>query len=119
MRPRPATFPTRNVGAPGSGALNDALIRMRLSLTWGSRWRTLPASQFADGAAAARPDSAMMSAGTPAASAADEVARRKSRRLKCMLAPGLRYGCDAMAIRPEFTGSERPIQDGAACRAPP
>ena len=49
MRPRKVDPPIRSTGVPVNGFANDALIRIRESLTVGKRCRTCPASQFCAG----------------------------------------------------------------------
>src|SRR5439155_1023546 len=87
MLPRTVRSPTRRRGSPSTGAVNDTLISIRLSLTVGSRCRTEPESQFAPGEDWAVCDCAKRSAGTAAESAAAVEARRKSRRLVELIFP--------------------------------
>src|SRR5436309_661817 len=106
MRPRTATLPTRKVGAPVSGALKEALISIRLSLTVGSRWRTLPASHRAPGATAV---CATLSAETPMPNAAAEEVRRKSRRLMLMGPPDMNRAARSPAQRTHYTRDTRAL----------
>jgi hypothetical protein len=86
IRPETEVSSMRSIGAFGSGALNDALIRMRLSLTVGSRWRTEPGSQAVLDGSGVVTDCAKRSAGTAAERAIAPEARKNSRRFAKLMA---------------------------------
>ena len=69
------------------GALNETLISIRLSLTVGSRCRTIPVSQAPSDGAAAWAALAIRSAGALASSVAAVEALRKSRRSNRIATP--------------------------------
>src|SRR5215831_19345736 len=87
MRPRTERSPTRRLGSPCSGASNDALTSIRLSLTVGRRSRTEPRSQDASGGGSAVVACANKSADTALARVIAVDARRKSRRLVELMLP--------------------------------
>src|SRR5262245_41119950 len=117
MRPRTAASPTRNVGASANGALKDALMRMRLSLTVGSRCRTAPASQAAADGTGATADWAKSSGDTAADTASALEARRNSRRFAMLMVCLLPRA--AASTRPDHArGEGRPCSRAPVVRRP-
>src|SRR5262249_27034093 len=79
MRPRTDVSPMRRDGSLISGVLKDALTSMRVSLTCGRMWRTLPASHIAPVGACACTGCASNSADMPKPNAAADDDFKNSR----------------------------------------
>src|SRR5262245_11601905 len=117
MRPRTAVSPTRNVGASVNGVLKDALMSMRLSLTVGSRCRTVPASQAAADGTGATANCAKSSGDTAADRTSALEARRNSRRFAMLMVCILLRA--AASSRPDHArGEGRPCSRAPVVRRP-